>query len=310
VSKQRRRQVSLGRVTGQRAPGPAATTSAPSRPARPEKARTGYVGRPFAGLASEPDWVALRELVPAATAPVRLAPSLVATSGVETVTLATVLAMAAPAQVRPDRTVLLGLQRDTRTGDASRELAATLVAALETEPGAAVRVPPPAGDGPRMQDLVADGALDVTVRADFDFWLDGPADSEVRASLERANASVFPTVKLAAAPAAYWCRVPGKAHVRWVLAEDEDDAMAGLARLAARGGLTLGDGTRFAGNFRAHGLLVPVWDLPEGTEADAWEEPLGELRQRYTQALTGGRELDAAERRARHGLIGRQLTLR
>ena len=28
------------------------------------------------------------------------------------------------------------------------------------------------------------------------------------------------------------------------------------------GPFTLGEGTRFAGMFRAHGLLVPVWDLP------------------------------------------------
>jgi hypothetical protein len=269
-----------------------------------------YVARPFAGLAGEPDWVAMRELVPAATAPVRLAAEPAATYGVETVTLATVLPLATPAQVRPDRTVLLGLQRDTQSGDASRELAATLVAALAAEPGTSVAAPEATPDGPRLQDLLADDALDVAVRENFDFWLDGPADGDVRASLERANASVFPTVKLAAAPSAYWCRFPGKAHIRWVLGEDEDFAMAGLARLSARGTLNLGEGTRFAGNFRAHGLLVPVWDLPEQTPAQAWEEPLARMRESYVDALAGGRELDAAERRARHGLIGRQRTLR
>ena len=46
-------------------------------------------------------------------------------------------------------------------------------------------------------------------------------------SLERANGSIFPTTKLTSAPAAYWCRFPEKAHVRWVLAEQEDTALAG-----------------------------------------------------------------------------------
>ena len=43
---------------------------------RREKVRDIFVPRPFQGLADEPDWVALRELVPAATAPLRLAPEL------------------------------------------------------------------------------------------------------------------------------------------------------------------------------------------------------------------------------------------
>src|SRR5262245_20883148 len=50
------------------------------RPARAghrrDRVRDIFVARPFEGLASEGDWVALRELVPAATAVVRLAPEL------------------------------------------------------------------------------------------------------------------------------------------------------------------------------------------------------------------------------------------
>ena len=34
-----------------------------------QKIRDVYVGRPFEGLADEPEWIALRELVPAASAP-------------------------------------------------------------------------------------------------------------------------------------------------------------------------------------------------------------------------------------------------
>ena len=73
--------------------------------------------------------------------------------------------------------------------------------------------------GPRLQDILVDGPLDITMHDGFDFWLDAGAadDPTSQASLERANASIYPTVRLAAAQAAYWCRVPEKAHVRWVL---------------------------------------------------------------------------------------------
>ena len=132
----------------------------------------------------------------------------------------------------------------------------------------------------------------------------------MKASLERANASIYPTVRLSAARAAYWCRVPEKAHVRWVLPDDEDAALDALARLSAAGELLLGEGTKFAGMFRAHGLLVPVWDLPLGPPAAEWEAPLAEFAKRYAEALTVADPLDAGQRRSRQGLLGRQLTLR
>lgn len=49
------------------------TESAPKR----QKLRDVFVPRPFEGLVDEPEWIALRELVPAATAPLRLTPDLV-----------------------------------------------------------------------------------------------------------------------------------------------------------------------------------------------------------------------------------------
>jgi hypothetical protein len=279
-----------------------------------KRSRDVFVPRPFAGLAGEADWVALRELVPAATSPVRLAPELTEKYGDRSVIVATVLSMAMPAVTKPDGRVLLGLQRNARSGDLSHDLAVALMMALEADPGSTVELPPPTPtDGPRLQQILADGALDVTVRDGFEFWLDENADAndpEVTASLERANASIYPTVKLEAAPAAYWCRVPGRAHVRWVLPQDEELALAALARLAAAGGLLLGDGTKFAGMFRAHGLLVPVWDLPSEPDAPRWEEAVRDLAGRYAQALTVSGELSPAERRARQGLISRQLTLR
>jgi hypothetical protein len=271
-----------------------------------------FVARPFAGLADETDWVALRELVPAATAPLRLADDLTEQYGERSVMLSTVLPMAWPALTKPDGRIQVGLQRTTQSGDVSRDLALSLLLALDTEPGRAVSPPPLPGPGPRLQDVLAPGVgLDVTIRDGFEYWLDEEATNpEIKASLERANASVFPTVRMAAAPAAYWCRFPDKAHIRWVLPDEEDLALAALARLAARSELDLGEKTRFAGMFRAHGLLVPVWDLPHAADAPEWEPALVAVAQRYAEALADRSELDPAQRRARQGLLTRQVTLR
>jgi hypothetical protein len=285
-----------------------AADAAPKR----QKVRDVFVARPFEGLADEPEWIALRELVPAASAPLRLNPELAARYGDRPVLLATVLPMAWPAMTRPDGRVFVGLQRHVQSGDVSRDLAVALLRALETEPGKTVGVPALPGEGPRLQDVLADGALDVTLHSGFDFWLDEGAtdDPNVKASLERANASIYPTERLSAARAAYWCHVGDKAHLRWVLTDDEDPALNALSRLSAGGELLLGDGTKFAGMFRAHGLLVPVWDLPGDAPAVDWEAPLAGFAKRYAEALAVTEPLDAAQRRSRQGLLGRQMTLR
>ena len=284
----------------------------PARSERRQKRRDVFVPRPFEGLADEVEWIALRELVPAASAPLTLAPELVEEYGERPVTLATVLPMAVPAIAKPDGRILIGLQRHVQSGDVSRDLAEALLCALRTEPGGMVSVPALPGEGPRLQDVLVDGPLDITLHDGFGFWLDPGADEDpnVKASLERANASIYPTARLAAARAAYWCQVSDKSHVRWVLPDDEDAALAALSRLAAAGELTLGDQTRFAGMFRAHGRLVPVWDLPRDAGPEQWEGPLAEFAKRYAAALADPSELDAAARRARQGLLGRQLTLR
>jgi hypothetical protein len=266
------------------------------------------VARPFAGLPGECDWVALRELVPSATAPLRLR------DGDREVTLATLLPLALPAIVRADGRILLGLQVHARSGDVSRDVAHVLELALAAEPGTMVSTSGLPGPGPRLQDLVdPDAPLEVTVHPDFGFWLEGSTseDPEVAASMERANAAVVPTARLGVTPgAAYWCRIGSKAHLRWAVPYEEDALLDALARLGAAGELTLGADTRFAGSFRAHGLLVPVWDLPLEPPAEDWAEPVAAFGERLTAALAGTGALTAAERRARDGIRGRQLTLR
>jgi hypothetical protein len=277
------------------------------------KVRDIFVARPFEGLADEPEWVALRELVPAASAPLTLKPEIVEEYGDRPVTLSTVLPMAWPAMSRQDGQVFIGLQRHVQSGDVSRDLAVAILAALRTAPGQPVSVPALPGEGPRLQDVLADGPLEITMHDGFEYWLDADQlqDASVKASLERANASIYPTVRLNAAKAAYWCRIaPDKGHVRWVLGDDEDRALDTLARLSAGGELLLREDTKFAGMFRAHGLLVPVWDIPGEPEAADWEAPLADFAKRYQDTLAITEPLDAAGRRAKQGLIGRQLTLR
>jgi hypothetical protein len=281
------------------------------RPARREprraKVRDVFVSRPFEGLPGEAEWVALREIVPAATARVRLA------DGGPDVTVATVLPLSWPGLVRTDGHVLLGLQQAARSGDVSRDLAAVLTEALAAAAGSPITVSGLPGPGPRLQDLLAPEPFEVELHDGFSFWLDGAGtdpDPEVAASLERADAAVVPTERLAAAPAAYWCRMPERAHLRWVLPTGEDADLDALTRLYAQDSLSLGEGTRYVGAFRAHGLLVPVWDVPADAPAAAWEEPVAALAARLAQVAADPRPLDGAERRVRDGLRSRQVTIR
>jgi len=271
--------------------------------------------------------VALREFVPSATAPLRLRDP--AEAG-RSVTLVTLLPMAWPGYVAPDGTVLLALQGGTASQDASRDCGAVLEQALLTEPGAPVLPAAAAGVGPgtagttgptggaRLQDLLEPEPLQVSVHPDFGFWraLPGPGDDSgptavaVAASAERADAAAVPTERLVSVDAAYWCRMPERAHLRWVFDLEEEPLLDALARLAAAGDLALGPGTRFVGSFRTDGLLVPVWDLPRDASAATWEEPAGALLARVREAFADSSPLTSAQRRARDGLRGRQLTLR
>ncbi|WP_030744597.1 DUF5926 family protein [Streptomyces sp. NRRL F-5135] len=271
---------------------------------------TELVQRPFEGLAGECDWVALRELVPAATAELALKDGL--PEGVPSVTLATVLPMAWPALRRDDGSVLLALQNDTSSGDLSRDLADVLRRALEAEPGNPVAAQRVAADGPRLQDLLdPEAAFTPVVHPGFEFWVPDAenATPEVTASLERANAAAIPTAKLAGTDAAYWCETPEKNHLRWVMPHPEEKLLDALARLHAAGTSSLGEGTRLVGSFRAHGLTVPVWDLPSTMGAEDCEKPAAEFAERLAAALAVEAPLTAEERRARGGLTNRQVTL-
>jgi hypothetical protein len=276
------------------------------------------VVRPFDGLPDEADWVALRELVPAATSPLVLNERGRELVGGDppSVTLTTVLPLALAAIRRDDGSVLVGLQTQSGSGDVSRDAGDALAQALAAEPGASIAVRRPQPDSPRLQDLLDPSAgLELTLHQDFGYWLEDPegaegATGEVAASLERANAAVIPTERLGSGlGAAYWCQAGEKNHLRWVMTHDEERLLDALARLSAAGEAGLGEGTRLVGSFRAHGLTVPVWDLPAETTAAEVEKPAAAFGERLTAVLTETAPLTAEQRKARAGLVNRQLTI-
>lgn len=265
-----------------------------------------FVKRPFEGLASECDIVALRELVPAATAPLSLTdhPD-------QTVKLCTLLPGAAPAMVRDSGEIWLGLQVQHAFGDPARDLGAVLEAALAAEgPGVVGLTDPPAA-GPRLQDLVADAPLEITVHDGFQYWVEDMEESdELAAALDQAEGAAAPTARLTSVEAAYWTRMGAKEHLRWVMGEPEDELLTALARLHVAGDDVIVPDARLVGMFRAHGLLAPVWDLSVGTGPEPLEEAATAFKAKLDAALADTSDLSGEERSARSGLANRQVTIR
>jgi hypothetical protein len=163
---------------------------------------------------------------------------------------------------------------------------------------------------PRLQDIV-EGDFEVTVQDGFDFWVgDGELDDAARESLERANESIVPMTRLAALPSAYHVNFGDRSFIRVILGDDEDPATDALARLHASGEDSLGEGTRLLGAFRACGVLVPVLEVDAAVEPAAHDSALAAWGERYAAALASAAPLTPEERRARNGLLSRQVTLR
>lgn len=299
---------------------------------------TTFEARPFAGLPGEPGWVAMREIVPAAVAEMKLLPE----HGGATVKIVTVLPSGFTALHRPDGEILLSVQDALASDDVSRDLAAALLAAVAAEPGTPIAPMHSSSDAPRLQDI-----LDLTVpfapevTNSYEFWVDGGAErtAELAQSLADAADATVPTEPVPGVEWAYWCQMTHP-FLRWVRPEDEDELIKAMARLKAAHQLNLALGAgggaeavgsvdagavdaaatraesgaagegRFLGMFRAAGLCVPVWELPDGTTATELTKPLQALDARLTAALAVSGPLDAAERRAREGIVSRQVTLR
>ena len=273
-------------------------------------AKAEFVLRPFEGLPGEPDWVAMREVVPAATATARTTKEY----GAADVTVVTVLPQAWPALKRSDGAVMLALQQNAGSGDASRDLAALLLQALELEPGTPIRSAPMPDPGPRLQDVLDLGVpFDVTVHDSFAFWTPEGTDLPAEVEAARDELDSLPTRRLTSVEAAYWTRMGNREYLRWAQRHDEEAFMDALARLHAKRRSGLGDDGehgRFLGAFRSCGLVVPVWDLALDVAPETLESEVAELSGRLDEALAVDGPLDGSERRARAGLVARQLTLR
>lgn len=268
--------------------------------------------RPFAGFAGECDMVAMREFVPSATA--RLT-----TPGTDReITLATVLPGAIAGLVREEDLggeALVGLQVQVHGPDPSADLAYAVEWASRAGGGETLGAALAEGVTPALEEVVSkDAPLDIRVHGDFSWWLAEGAQvtPEIAQAVRNADEVMMPSARVDAEgiEAAWWVDAGDKAHVRWVRPEDEDALFDALARVHAAGGLHLGEDSRFAGSFRTHGLLVPVFDLDVEKHHQEWAPGLVELDARLTEALAVDGPLSTDERSSRDGLRARQVTLR
>ena len=283
------------------------TTRPSSTESRPEPAP--FVARPFAGLPSETEWVALREILPAATGEVTLTAGGASTP----VTVCTVLPLAWPALHRNGGELFVATQSGATSGDPSRDIAAALLLAAAADEGTPITAVPALGaDSPRLQDVLdTSKPFELTLHEGFDFWVgDNALDKDGQESLERANESVIPTERVSGADSVYWCVINGRSYVRWVLPYDEDTSTAALARLHAGDADRLTPDARLLGAFRACGLLVPVWEVPADARAGDFPDAVTAMAAALETASTDTTALSAEERRARAGLVNRQVTLR
>ena len=229
--------------------------------------------RPFEGLPGEADWVAMREIVPAATAVVRTTSA----HGARDVIASTVLPMAWPAMHRADGSVLLGLQTQGGSGDPSRDAAAALLTALDGR----------ARDAGRCGRSARSGAAPAG-RARPRCALRGGRPHRVRLLAGRGRGRVRRGPRVDGArqrrrgphPAADLGRLG-------LLVRDRPPPASALGPHRARGPAprrhraparrgpsAVVEGSRYVGAFRADGLLVPVWDLAPGTDAEDLEAPV------------------------------------
>ena len=275
-----------------------------SRRKKSPDSRIRVVIRAFEGFAQEGDLIALREFVSSGTASVTLLDQ-------RRVRLVTVLPGGSAGLVRPDGEIWVALQVAHNHGDISRDLAHVIELAAEVEPGNPIKMTTPVA-GARLQDLVGpDATFTIENHADFNWWLtEEDSDSAAAlASLQAVNEGIWQTVKLDSVESAWVTDMGDHTYLRWVMPwADEDDLLNAFARLRAAGTEAIAPGTKLIGMFRAHGVLVPVWEV---------EVPAAELNQAapafeqlLAQTLENKESLTSVERSSRQELVSRQVTIR
>lgn len=267
--------------------------------------------RPYGGLAAETQLIAMQEFVPAATVKVDVKGT--------PVTIATVLPGAGAGMVREESLGgerFVALQVRAHSQNPGRDLAYALNWAVNAQPGDTLESTAADGTQPKITELLdADATLDITPHDDFNWWFAEGATvpMELRQGLSNANDSIIPSREVAKdLPGAIWWVNPGggKAHIRWVRQEDnENKLLNALARIGARSELNLGEGTKFAGTFRAHGLIVPVFDLDPEVDMNSYDEALKALGEAIEKEYENSAQLSAEERRQLENIKSRQVTI-
>lgn len=261
--------------------------------------------RAFNGIDQEGDLIALREFVTSATATTTLK------SG-RTLRLVTMLPGNGVGLVRPDGEIWVALQVPHNNGDVSRDLAHVIELAETLEPGTVVKMTTPV-PGARLQDLIAEGGqFLIENHADFNWWLTPEeADSaDALAAMRTVNDNLWQSERLATVESAWVTDMGDHVFLRWVMPwADEDRLLDAFSRLKAEGQDKIIDGTKLIGMFRAHGVLVPVWEL-EGVSARDVAAATPAFQESLQSALAIAEPLTSAQRSVRQELISRQVTIR
>lgn len=270
--------------------------------------------RPYGGFTAEADLVAMQEFVPSALAKLPV-------KGIDReVHVVTVLPGGGGALIREEQhggDALVALQVQARSHNPGRDLAHALNWVKNAAPGQTLESTIADGSEPALTELLdPDVALDVEEHQDFNWWIPEGVDLDAvtRQSIANANDAVIETHRITAEiPGSAWWSNPGggKAYLRWVRVDaDEDAILHALARVAARGDLNLGEDTKFAGVFRTHGIVAPVFDLDPARAADSYRADLERVNAALEQELGNTDQLSSDERRQLQNIKSRQVTIR
>lgn len=274
---------------------------------KPKRQRIQFVERPFADIPFEAELVAMREILAAGTLKVQTN----AEYGNAEVLLASMLPQMVGALRRSDGVLLVALQTVMNSGDLSRDLADRLINALELKNGETYTQTQQPEPGARLQDVLD---LSVTpefmLHDDFGFWIgaDEAEKPEVKEAISQTKEQLFPTAQVEGVEGAFWTRMQ-REFLRLVRREDQDTVLNALARLQQNRELNFAM-ARFVGAFRAQGLLIPVFELDSGTQATDLAAPLAEFNKKLTAEIANSTPLTPEERRAKAGIVSRQVTLR
>lgn len=278
-----------------------------------------FVERPFSGLAIERDLVAMRELIPCGILTAKTG----AENGEVEFDFVTLLPDGAPAMVREDGRVLVGLQTRFNSGDLSHDLAGALVAAIAMEDSGETGVVKfdVRDSAPRLQDVLDPAYFHVGTEAspvqhlrileDFEYWFnpEEELDADMLTALAQNRDDMVPTEEVPNVAGMYWCQMNSN-FVRYVTEIDEGPLFTALARLQAAAKANLGENSKFVGAFRACGIAIPVFQVDAELSAQDLEGPATLFHENLDEALANEDVLTDEERRARAGLISRQVTIR